>query len=156
MTVSDIFAIYAGSDGDKTRGLYECLTAIGPSGFVATNVFRATKASERAKVYRGGERGKGSYRRMAYERKQWSIDNLCKALTEHAASLSISWGWARDEKTTGYEWVCYIALPTGQVSFHSPHRGEGPDFPGTWDGVRGEGPARICRWCADLLEAADA
>jgi len=32
-------------------------------------------------------------------------------------------------------WVVYFELPQGQVSFHSPTRGSGPDYPGEWDGT---------------------
>jgi hypothetical protein len=31
--------------------------------------------------------------------------------------------------------ILYIDLPTGQVSFHCPERGDGPDYAGSWDGV---------------------
>ena len=148
---TEILRTYEGSNGDATLALYMDLKRHGAAGWIAVNVFRAMKASERAKVYRGGERGKGSYKRMAYERKQWAIDNLVKALGEHAADLGIGWGWARDTATVGYEWVLYIELPTGQVSFHNPARGAGPDFEARWDGITKAGPPRIARWCEQVL-----
>ena len=40
-------------------------------------------------------------------------------------------------------WVLYLDLPTGQVSFHAPARGPGPDYPGEWDGQLGATPQRI-------------
>jgi hypothetical protein len=60
----DVALVYEGSNGDATRVLYARLEALGPIGAIAVNVFRAHKSSARAKVYRGGERGRGSYRRM--------------------------------------------------------------------------------------------
>lgn len=150
-TLAYIMEIYAGSDGDRTRTLYEALALVGPIGVVATNLFRATKASERAKVYRGGQRGKGSYRRMAYDRKGWAIDNLGKALTAHAAELGIGWGWGEDRATPGYSHVLYVDTPAGQISFHSPHRGDGPDYGGDWDGQKGQAASRVCKFCASVL-----
>ena len=56
------------------------------------------------------------------------------------------WGWKRDPKTPGYEWVLYVDLPTGQCSFHSADRLNGPDYQGDWDGI-GMSQERICRYC---------
>ena len=152
--LSTILATYNGSDGDKTKALYQALERCGPQGIVAMNLFRACKCSARAKVYRGGVRGKGSYKSMAYDRKQWSIDNLAKALSHHQADLSFRWGWAVDPKQSKHKDVLYVELPTGQVSFHTEPRGLGPDFPGEWDGVRGMAPERISRFCASVIEGA--
>lgn len=146
LALIDILEIYQGSDGVATKALYEKLERLGPIGAVAVNVFRANKASARAKVYRG----KG-YKSMAYDRKSWSINNLTKVLTEHAARFGIGWGWKEDSKQVVHRWVFYIDLPTGQVSFHSEYRGDGPDYPGEWDGVRAASPSRICGWIANLL-----
>lgn len=144
--------IYLASDGEATKGLYRRLDACGPIGHIATNLFRAQKCSERAKLYRGGQRGKGSYRQMAYDRKQWSIDNLCAALTTER--LGIVWGWSEDASTVfdGIpSHVLYVDLPTGQVSFHSPLRGTGPVYHAKWDGVRGASPGRIIQFCDAIL-----
>ena len=46
--------------------------------------------------------------------------------------------------------ILYIDLPTGQVSFHSPNRGEGPEYEGGWDGMVGASTTRI----ADAVKAA--
>lgn len=154
MTFDEIIAVYNGSDGDATKALYARLEALGPAGFVACNVFRATKASERAKLYRGRQRGGGRYRDMAYERKQWAMDNLAQALTDRGDALGVSWGWATDPAQAFHCFVLYIDLPTGQVSFHTATRGRGPDYGGQWDGARGAGPERICKWCARLFETA--
>jgi hypothetical protein len=150
-----ITRIYTGSDGDATKALYAQLEALGPRGVIAVNVFRATKCSERAKVYRGGIPGKGSYRSAAYERKQWSMTNLCRALETHAAALGIRWGWAEDPEQAINRWVLYCDLPTGQVSFHTAARGVGPLYTGEWDGIRGAGPGRVCRFAAALLASVE-
>ncbi len=125
MSFAEVLSIYQGSDGVATKALYARLAALGPMGVIAVNLFRAQKASERAKQYRGGR-----FRAAAYERKQWSIDNLCTALAEHGVSAGLVYGWGEDETQPVYCFVFYVDLPTGQVSFHSSFRGEGPDYPG--------------------------
>lgn len=150
MRYADILAVYLGSDGDATKALYDRLAQVGPAGEIALNLFRACKCSERAKVYRGGIRGKGSFRKMAYNRKQWSMDNLSKTLQVHGAGFC--WGWKIDHAQAHHRWVLYVEIPTGQISFHCAARGEGPDYPGEWDRSPGNAPARICRWCEQLLE----
>lgn len=151
MALSDIMTIYAGSDGDATKALYQQLQLAGPKGLVAIDLFRACKASERAKVYRGGQRGRGSFRRMAYEKKSWAIENLAANLSDRAADLGIVWGWGIDPAQEFHRDVLYIDLPTGQVSFHTHPRGKGPDYAGAWDGTRGVAPTRICRYCVQAL-----
>lgn len=144
---------YNGSNGDVTLALFADLQALPrPGGAIAVNLFRAHKGSARAKKYRGGVRGRGSYKKMAYGKKGWAMDNLCKILATDAESCGIArWGWARDEKREYHADVLYIDLPTGQVSFHTEGRGEGPNYPGQWDGVKNAGAGRIIRWIAMLL-----
>lgn len=55
----DAITVFEGSDGELTKTYYAELSKRGPIGEVAMNLFRAQKCSERAKVYRGGIRGKG-------------------------------------------------------------------------------------------------
>ncbi len=150
MKYVDIAIVYNGSNGDATKALYAKLEKVGPLGVVAMNLFRALKASSRAKVYRG--RG---YRDAAYDKKAWSMDNLCRVLVAQE-DLGIEFGWGRDEKAVGFENVLYVDIPTGQMSFHTDRRGDGPDYPGAWDGAEKTGPERICRWCELLLLSADA
>lgn len=150
----EILAVYEGNDGEATKALYARLGNHGPAGTVAINLFRAHKCSTRAKVYRGGVRGKGSYKSMAYDRKQWSMKNLCEALSDHAETLGIVWGWGVDVEQPTHPNVLYVELPTGQVSFHAGVRGEGPTYPGEWDGIRGKGPNRICRWIMEITTKA--
>lgn len=150
--LADLVRIYEGSDGAATTRLYDELAALGPAGEVALNLFRANKCSERAKSYRGGIPGKGTYRAMAYNRKEWSMANLCRVLMAHADALGIRWGWQRDPAAPKYVWALYSETPVGQVSFHTEYRGQGPDYPGQWDGVRGASVERILQWTAGLLE----
>ncbi len=147
----EVMRIYQGSDGDATKALYARLEAVGPVGAIAVNLFRAQKASARAKLYRGGVRGRGSYRGMAYDRKQWALDNLARILTEHGSVCGLSWGWGEDQHQTYHRHVLYVELPNGQVSFHTDRRGIGPDAPREWDGVRDASPQRICAFVAAVL-----
>jgi hypothetical protein len=151
-SLAHVFAVYMGSDGGATKALYERLEKLGPAGLIAVNLFRAQKNSERAKSYSGGIRGRGSYRGMAYDRKEWAMGNLTTALATHAAALSITWGWGIDENQEFHRHVLYVELPNGQVSFHTAERGEGPDAPRDWDGVRNASPQRVCRFAADVLD----
>jgi hypothetical protein len=138
--------VYETSDGVLTKRYYAELEKRGAAGLVALNLFRAQKCSSRAKVYRGGIGGVGSFRGMAYERKQWSLDQLAQILTAHGAGLGIRWGWKRDPKQTFIPWVLYVDLPGGQVSFHSPNRGGGMDYAGEWDGEH-RSAERILAFC---------
>lgn len=140
MTALDV---YNGSSGDATKALYARLEALGSIGVVAMNVFRAHKCSARAKDY--SRRYKGE----AYGRKQWSMENLCAELLK--ADLPIRWGWKQDPAREFHNWVLYLDLPTGQVSFHTAARGKGPDYPDQWDGAKGIGSTRVCTWVDDLL-----
>ncbi len=149
--MDDVQAIYDGSDADATRALYQRLIERGQIGDIAINLLRACKASERAKKYRGRNKN-GSYRAQAYAKKDWSIGELCRALVIHADDLEIVWGWGRDEKTPGYEDVLYVEVPgSGQVSFHTSYRKDGPDYPREWDGVRGVAASRIIKFATAVL-----
>jgi hypothetical protein len=151
-----VHAVYFGSDGAQTRALYVDLERAGVLGVVAVNLFRAQKSSERAKVYRGGIRGQGSYRSMAYERKNWALSNLCDVLQVHAQDCSIAWGWGIDAAREYHRHVLYVDLPEGQVSFHAEARGKGPDYPGQWDGVPHMSAGRVCAFVAGVLEQGEA
>lgn len=151
-TLAEVIRVYSGSDGDATKALYAKLEQLEPLGMIAVQLMRAQKASARAKVYRGGARGRGSYRAMAYARKGWALGELCTALAAFAPE-GWRWGWGEDNEQPWHPWVLYLELPTGQVSFHSGDRGAGPDYPGSWDGVRGVSADRILRWVGRLLAA---
>jgi hypothetical protein len=147
---SRALAVYEQSDGEVTKAFYADLAACGQVGELAVNLFRAQKCSTRAKVYRGGIRGQGSYRSMAYDRKNWSMQNLAKVLGTHGAGLNITFGWREDQNQDYHSWVLYVDLPTGQVSFHSATRGNGPDYPGDWDGQHASAE-RIIAFCDQVL-----
>ncbi len=138
--------VYEGSDGAATKRFYADLETRGPLGLIAVNLFRAQKCSARAKKYRGGVRGVGSYRGMAYERKSWSVSNLCQILAEHGPTVGITFGWGLDLRQEFNRYVLYVDLPQGQVSFHSPSRGKGPDYQGQWDGQH-RSAERILAFC---------
>lgn len=142
----NVYKIYEGSDGKATQALYDHLGTFGPVGIVAVNLFRASKCSARAKVYRG--RG---YRDAAYGRKEWSIKNLCQTLKENAEPLGIGYGWKIDPKQDLHKWVFYVDIPTGQVSFHTDRRGDGPDYAGDWDGALGLSAQRIVVWTQRII-----
>src|ERR1700682_5951159 len=156
MTFEDILAVYNGSDGEATKALYARLIATDMvRGQIAVNLLRTCKASERAKKYRGKPgRGGPSYRAMAYEKKDWSINELCRALVQ--SEVIESWGWGFDAKAIGFEHVLYCNIPGfGQVSFHTSYRKDGHDYAGVWDQVRNEAPNRICRFAEAVLNGRD-
>lgn len=142
--------VFQQQNGELTKAYYERMNALGPAGRVAVALFRAQKRSSRAKDYRGGR-----YRRLAYDVKQWSIDELVKLLSVHAGELGIfTWGWKDDPHVTfdgEVSWVLYVDLPQGQVSFHCPHRGKGPFYLKEWDGAH-KSAERILAFC-DHVEA---
>jgi hypothetical protein len=146
--------IYYGSDGVKTRQLHAALMRRGSLGAVAKHLFAAQTSSERAKHYHGGIRGVGSYRQLAYEQKQTCMNLLTEVLTEH--NLGIIWGWKEDPGVVFGDKasvVLYIDLPNrGQVSFHSPTRGVGPDYPRDWDKLPGASVDRIIDFAKDVMK----
>lgn len=151
--VAELTKIYEGSNGDATRALYDLLRLHGPAGEIALNLFRASKAAMLAKKYRGGNH-RGSFRSQAYDKKGYSMDQLVEALREHAEAAGIRWGWGIDRvrsETDPFRHVLYLDLPScGQVSFHGP-RGDGPQYPGAWDGVRFQQMPRIVGFITMLL-----
>jgi hypothetical protein len=147
--------VYSGSDGELTRRYYAELQTRGRIGTIAMNLFRAQKCSERAKVYRGGLRGQGSFRNMAYERKGYSLQMLSMNLQELRGDdkIRIPFGWKRDLNVIlggDDSWVLYIDLPIGQVSFHSPIRYVGSDYDGDWDRQRASAE-RILAFCDAVM-----
>ncbi len=141
--LANILTVFEGSNGEATIALYNDLRALGASGVVALELFRVQKSSSRAKVYRGG-----GFRGKAYDKKQWAMTNLAIALAELG---TLQWGWNQDPNQEFHNWVLYVDLPNGQVSFHSAERGEGQIYRGEWDGIKNMSATRICRYCADLF-----
>jgi len=142
--------VYYGSDGGKTRSFCSTLEKTGRLGGIAAQLFRAQKASSRAKVYRGGV-GKGfrlSYRDLAYDRKDKMIATLATMLD--GGNCGMTWGWGRDDKNSVAPNVLYVDLPQGQVSFHCVQRHRGPDYPKSWDGEEAS-ERRILEFCNAVM-----
>ena len=142
---------YYGSDATVTRRLHRKLESLGHEGQIAAHLLRAQKASSRAKGY-GRSRHRGfrvTYSDLSYARKGDSITALCELLSKESCGLR--WGWARDPANPKVEWLLYVDLPVGQVSFHSPARGTGPDYAAGWDGAQ-TSEERIIAYCDSLLE----
>lgn len=133
---------FRGSDGADTKGFHRRLEKLGFDGAVAAALFRCQKASRRAKAYRG------EYSDLSYQRKAEALDKVCDLLSENE---NFKWGWKHDPAQDYASWVLYVDLPQGQVSFHSPHRGSGPNYEGDWDRQRAS-EDRILAYCDELLE----
>lgn len=149
---SDALSVYRGSDAGRTRSYLCRLAKLGPLGRIAAELFRAQKASSRAKQYRGGLGRHGPrYRDLSYERKDVAIGKLCEILVAQAQIAGIKWGWGEDADAA-YPDVLYVALPgIGQVSFHALHRHDGPDYPGEWDRTHAS-ESRIVAFCDAVVE----
>jgi hypothetical protein len=155
--------IFDGDDAAKTRAYYAALERRGAIGEFAANLMRAQKASTRAKRYRGGISGVGSFSDLAYERKAECLIRLCDSLLKGDGQLlydhrgprwfqgnceTLRWGWKIDPRPRDprAKWVLYIDLPHGQVSFHSTERFGGPDYPAEFDGAHASAE-RIISFC---------
>ena len=147
------FSVFQGSDSARTRKFLSHLEKQGQPGRIAAALFRAQKASSKAKLYSGGiERSNGgfsSFRTLSYEKKSQALKALCSLLLVDSAG--IEWGWGRDEENSRAPHVLYLELPTGQVRFHSAERLAGPDYPGNLDGERAS-EARIIAYCDQFAE----
>lgn len=142
--LADAIEVFNGSDGRLTVAYYRRLQALGPMGCVAMNLFRAQKTSARAKAYT-----RRRFREASYDTKNYSLEQLVAAL---ALTPILNWGWDRDERAVHFEWVLYIDLPTGQVSFHSPVRLAGPKYQGKWD-RQGMSQERILAFVDDIADS---
>lgn len=78
--------------------------------------------------------------RQARERDYVQKEQALKRAVALASLCGISFGWGADE---GGNAVVYFNLTTGQVSFHCTARFDGPDYTGSWDGIRGVSGQRI-------------
>jgi hypothetical protein len=137
--------VFRQNNADVTKAYYAKLAAKGFYGELAVALFRAQKRSTAAKRYRGSR-----YRNAAYEAKNWSLIETCRILLSD--SHRVTWGWGRDPKTPGFEWVLYVDLPGGfQVSFHSAVRLSGPEYPGEWDGQPEMSEPRILAFCDAVM-----
>jgi|SRR5579864_2532948 len=132
--------VFIGSSSALTRKFCDGLEKRGLLGRLAAALFRAQKASTRAKKY-----GPTKYRGMAYGRKEEMLQTLCALL----AQTDWSWGWGKDARMGHAPHVLYIELPQGQVSFHCVERFAGPEYGKPWDGQRAS-EARILEF-ADVV-----
>ncbi len=155
--LGDVMRVYLGSNGQDTTLMFDRLRAVGHRGLIAVSLFRASKSSGRAKVYRGGDRD-GSWRAQAYARKDWSLEEVSTRLARDANGMT--WGWGRDleleAKGDPHVNLLYVDLPTGQVSFHCAQRYEGPAYGKSWDGIHDVHGQRVCSWAALLLAETEA
>ena len=148
--------IFAGSDGSATTALYEALRARGPIGHLSECLYKAAKTSGRAKVYRGGR-----YRHAAYDNKASAMAQAVKMLDKHGADLGFVYGWKEDPEVLFGDrasFVLYVDIPAAfgpgcvrQVSYHSPTRGEGPDYAGEWDGIKNASESRVIELATYVL-----
>lgn len=138
MMASEADRVFRQNDGEVTKAYYAKMNSMGVDGQLAVALFRAQKRSTAAKSYRGNK-----YRHAAYDVKNWSLSEICRILDSRPGT---SWGWKRDPGTPGYEWVLYVDLPTGQCSFHSADRLQGPDYSGDWDRSKASAE-RIIAFC---------
>ena len=134
--------VFNQQDGDVTKRYYAEMNAKGILGQLAVALFRAQKRSIAAKKYR-----KGKFTRAAYDVKNWSLSEICRIMK--LSDNAFLWGWKEDPNTPGYPWVLYLDSPQGQISFHSPDRLEGPDYPKEWDGMR-MSKQRVLKFCDEV------
>ena len=147
----NVYTAYDGSNGGYTRAVLKQLEKRGAEGWIAAMLFRAQKASTRAKQYRGRRGRNGpTYRELAYEKKGEALEALCDAL--QTVQHDYVWGWGTDEAMAHASDVLYINLPEGQVSFHSTERYEGPRYRRKWDGQH-LSEDRILKRCASAMYA---
>lgn len=148
LSVSECFH---GSNASATMRLFDELLRLDENGQLACLLFKALKASVRAKVYRGWADDGRSFRSLSYDRKGEALSSLAEFLDCVGSGADV-WGWKIDPHANhSNHWVLYLELPDGQVSFHSPKRFAGPDFLGEWDGVLGASEERVIRFCESVL-----
>lgn len=140
--LSTVQNVYDQSNRVETSRVLRQLAKFGVEGRIAAELFRAQKSSSRAKVYRG------DYRDLAYGKKGSTLMKLCDLF--QSAKHGLTWGWGIDEDAHNPH-VLYIELPIGQVSFHAPVRGAGPDYAGDWDGLK-VSAERIIAYCQHILD----
>jgi hypothetical protein len=143
--------VNAATDPAATRALYARLDSCGPAGQVALNLFRAhrciTQAMNCDPEYRQHTR---QISRKAYERKDWALRLLCRALMDHSVELRIPWGWSCDSRDKRAPWSLHIDLPQGQVVFRNPCRLTGYDYVGRRDNPD-KSEERIIAYCDEVL-----
>ena len=145
--------VYHGSDGGVTRSFCCRLKKCGHVGQLAAALFMAQKYSSRAKTYQDGidlpDGRKASFTDLTYQKKNKHLEALCRLLSTD--SCGFAWGWGKNPRQRYASYVLYVELPQGQVSFHSPTRIPGPEFPGVWDGQHANAE-RVIAFCDALMD----
>jgi hypothetical protein len=137
--------VFAQNNGNTTKAYYGELAKCGHAGELAVALFRAQKRSSAAKKYRGSR-----FRSDAYDVKNWSMSEITRLLQKD--NLGMAWGWGYDENTPNFEHVLYVELPSGQCSFHSAERLNGPAYARGWDGFH-MSKEHILRFCDAVMSA---
>lgn len=128
----------ASAYGRLLLALRRCQVASDQAKSRAANNTRYSEYGDRSTYRWVNYRASRNARQRDYEAKRKAIDEACQA----AAENGVVFGWA-PSGSLHVPWIVYFELPSGQVSFHSDTRGEGPDYGGSWDGVKDVGAARI-------------
>lgn len=140
------------SNAPLSRRLCKELDSMGLMGELASLLFKAQKANEQAKSYRGkapvSRRPYGDYSK---DRMQEMLKKASYLLDAHATTMGVSWGWSVDDKPNRPPWVFCIDLPTGQVVYRLPYRGIGPDYESGF-GSEFSNDHRIAEFCAGVLD----
>lgn len=145
-----------------TRALRKLADAGDPYAGALQQLRAAQRASDRAKSRAAtgthwddfyGSHGNYIASRDAIRSDYLDKDIALRAARPLLTAAGITWGWGSDTGSYAATHVLYVDLPTGQISFHQPARGDGPDYEGTWDGVRDVAEARIEAAIAELVGA---
>ena len=141
---------YHESDASRTKRLLRALTATGQLGRIASDLFRAQKSSARARSIEAVSTGDPRI-------PSWPTGARARCwplFAKRWSRMPRVWSGAGARTLPGIfaRWVLYVELPTGQVSFHSPDRLDGPVYPGAWDGMRDASAGRILRLCDQILK----
>lgn len=69
-----------------------------------------------------------------YGKKEHLLREACRLATKQDR---FTWGWKEDPcpPPNGAAWALYFDAEGKQISFHTFARGNGPDFPGEWNGI---------------------
>lgn len=132
--------VFRKRDGNLTVSLCVELAKRGLLGAAAVCLYQAQYSSARAKTYRR------SSKRVSYERKNIALMRMPRWLSR----ADIAYGWGYDATSKNYEHVLYVELATGQCSFHSSERGDGPEFSGKWDS-QGNSLTSVFAFCDSVL-----
>lgn len=132
--------VFKKRDGNATVALCVELSKRGLLGAAAVCLYQAQYSSARAKTYRRSSRSN------SYERKNIALMRMPRWLSR----ADIAYGWGYDATSINFEHVLYVELATGQCSFHSSERGDGPEFRGRWN-PEVDSMTSVFRFCDQVL-----